>query len=122
MANRVILSQVIGNLLGNAAESIAATGRQSGSIGVTIDEEGDQVVVRIRDDGEGFDAATGATLFQRGFSTRAHKSGGLGLHWCANSMTAMEGSLRLESDGKGLGATAVLTLRAAERDEIAQAA
>jgi len=122
LANRVILSQVIGNLLGNAAESIAATGRQSGAIGVTIDEDGDQVVVRILDDGEGFDAATGATLFQRGFSTRAHKSGGLGLHWCANSMTAMEGSLRLESDGKGLGATAVLTLRAAERDEIAQAA
>jgi signal transduction histidine kinase len=122
LANRVILSQVIGNLLGNAAESIAATGRQSGSIGVTIDEEDDQVVVRIRDDGEGFDAVTGATLFQRGFSTRAHKSGGLGLHWCANSMTAMEGSLRLESEGKGLGATAVLTLRAPERDEIAQAA
>ena len=37
-------------------------------------------------------------------------------------MTAMEGSLRLESEGKGLGATAVLTLRAPERDEIAQAA
>ena len=122
MANRVILSQVIGNLLGNAAESIAATGRDTGSIGVTIEEAGDTIVVRIRDDGEGFDVATGATLFQRGFSTREHKSGGLGLHWCANSMTAMEGSLRLESDGKGLGASAVLTLRAAAAEAIARAA
>ena len=69
---------------------------------MTIDETRDgRVEIAIRDDGEGFDAADAPDLFQRGFSTRAHKSGGLGLHWCANSMTAMEGSLRLESDGSG---------------------
>ncbi len=122
LANRVILSQVIGNLLGNAAEAVAASGQGSGSIGVSIHEAGDKVVVHIRDDGEGFDAATGATLFQRGFSTREHKSGGLGLHWCANSMNAMGGSLRLESEGRGRGAVAVLTLKAAERDAVALAA
>jgi signal transduction histidine kinase len=113
LANRVILSQVVGNLFGNAAEAIAATGTGSGTISVSVEEAGDRVVVRIRDDGEGFDAATGAALFQRGFSTREHKSGGLGLHWCANSMTAMDGSLRLESAGRGQGAVAVLTLKAA---------
>ena len=36
LANRVILSQVIGNLIGNAAEAIAASGRDSGSITVTV--------------------------------------------------------------------------------------
>lgn len=122
LANRVILSQVIGNLLGNAAEAVAAAGQGSGCITVTIQETNGSVVVRIRDDGEGFDAATGATLFQRGFSTRQHKSGGLGLHWCANSMNAMAGSLRLESEGRGLGAVAVLTLQAADRHEVACAA
>ncbi|GAA0669394.1 signal transduction histidine kinase [Sphingomonas insulae] len=122
LANRVILSQVIGNLLGNAAEAIAATGRDSGSIGVTIHESGDSVIVHIRDDGEGFDASATATLFQRGFSTREHKSGGLGLHWCANSMNAMEGSLRLESEGRGRGAVAVLTLKTPEADRLAKAA
>jgi len=122
LANRVILSQVIGNLLGNAAEAIAASGRDSGCIGVTIHEEGDAVSVRIHDDGEGFDAATGATLFQRGFSTREHKSGGLGLHWCANAMNAMEGSLRLDSEGRGRGAVATLTLRAAAIPSVAEAA
>jgi two-component system, OmpR family, sensor kinase len=111
LANRVILSQVIGNMFSNAAEAIAATGRDSGSIAVTI-HVGETVTVRIRDDGEGFAPAVGATLFQRGFSTRAHKSGGLGLHWCANSMTAMEGGLRLESEGPGRGAVAVLSLKA----------
>ena len=119
MANRVILSQVIGNLFGNAAEAIAARakgseGGGSGIIAVSVTEKGGEVEVAIRDDGEGFDAETGTTLFRRGFSTRAHKSGGLGLHWCANSMTAMEGSLRLQSAGRGQGAVAVLTLRTAE--------
>ena len=122
LASRVILSQVIGNLLGNAAEAIAASGRDSGSIAVTVTERDDAVIIAIRDDGEGFDGDIGATLFQRGFSTRAHKSGGLGLHWCANSMTAMDGSLRLESEGRGKGAVAILTLKAPVEQAMAVAA
>ncbi len=112
-ANRLILSQVIGNLFSNAAEAIAAA-PSGGTITVTIEEAVDQIIIAIRDDGEGFDPHAQTQLFQRGFSTRAHKSGGLGLHWCANSMIAMEGSLRLESEGRGRGATAILTLPAAE--------
>ena len=122
LASRVILSQVVGNLLGNAAEAIAATGRGSGSIAVSVAEAAGLVEIRIRDDGEGFAPDMGATLFQRGFSTRAHKSGGLGLHWCANSMIAMGGTLRLESEGQGRGAVAVLTLEAVVRETVARAA
>lgn len=113
LANRVILSQVIGNLFGNAAESIAATGRGTGAISVSITARAGHVDIAIRDDGEGFSAATGKALFQRGYSTRDHKSGGLGLHWCANAVTAMDGALRLESDGPGMGAVATITLKAA---------
>ncbi|MCW3845639.1 ATP-binding protein [Sphingomonas sp. LB-2] len=113
LANRVILSQVIGNLFSNAAEAIAATGRSGGSISVAIHDRDERLELVIRDDGEGFDPATAPTLFQRGFSTRAHKSGGLGLHWCANSILAMEGTLELRSEGKGHGARAVITLKAA---------
>jgi signal transduction histidine kinase len=121
LANRVLLSQVIGNLFSNAAEAIAATGREGGSIAVSIRELGDRVEIRITDDGEGFDPAAAPQLFQRGFSTRPHKSGGLGLHWCANSMVAMGGSLTLLSEGKGRGASAVLELAHSElmRDDVA---
>ena len=113
LANRVILSQVVGNLFANAVEAIAATGRVSGSISVSIHQRDDRVDMVIRDDGEGFDPQSAATLFQRGFSTRAHKSGGLGLHWCSNSMLAMDGKLDLTSEGRGRGARAVLTLKTA---------
>ncbi len=112
-ANRVILSQVVGNLFANAAEAIAATGRESGSISVSVTEAEDSVRVVIRDDGDGFEPGSAPTLFQRGFSTRKHKSGGLGLHWCANALGAMQGKLDLRSDVPGTGARAVLTLQAA---------
>ncbi len=112
MGNRVILSQVIGNLLANAGEAIVARGGEGGAITVTIAEIGDRVELTIRDNGEGFDGGLEPKFFQRGYSTRPHKSGGLGLHWCANSMLAMGGALRLESDGRGTGARAVLVLEA----------
>jgi signal transduction histidine kinase len=118
LANRLLLSQVVGNLFSNAAEAIAAAGG-SGNINVTIDTTpSGNVEITIRDTGEGFDPADAPSLFQRGFSTRAQKSGGLGLHWCANSMTAMDGSLRLESDGVGLGAVARLVLKAPAAEAI----
>jgi len=117
MANRVLLSQVVGNLFSNAADAISAAGG-SGSINVTIGTAADgRVEIAIQDTGDGFDPGNAPQLFQRGFSTREHKSGGLGLHWCANSMSAMEGALSLESDGVGRGATARLTLKAPLREE-----
>lgn len=114
LANRVLLSQVVGNLFSNAAEAIVAGGRGAGSIAVTIQAHDGHIDVMIRDNGEGFDPDAEPQLFQRGFSTRAHKSGGLGLHWCANSMLAMGGSLSLKSEGRGHGARAILTLQAAK--------
>lgn len=78
MADRVILRQVIGNLLGNAAEAIAAAGRSSGLITISAHHTGERIDLHIRDDGEGFDTGVGAALFQRGVSIRTHKSGGWG--------------------------------------------
>ncbi|MGH6782291.1 MAG: ATP-binding protein, partial [Sphingomonadaceae bacterium] len=116
-ANRLLLSQVIGNLFANAIESITSAGRDPGHIAVVIDHferpDGNVVEIRISDDGEGFDHDRSQQLFRRGFSSRKQKSGGLGLHWCANSINAMHGTLTLVSPGADQGATATITLRAA---------
>ena len=76
----------------------------------------------IRDNGEGFDPACSEHLFERGFSTRRERSGGIGLHWCATSAAAMQGALKLISDGPGRGATAILALQSAEPCRFAAAA
>ncbi len=113
LGNRLLLSQVIGNLFSNAVESISAIGRNNGLIEVSFEQTTDFAIIRIRDNGEGFDTSRGAKLFERGFSTRDQKSGGLGLHWCANALGMMNAKLELVSDGPGLGATAVITLQVA---------
>ncbi|HMT43030.1 MAG TPA: CHASE4 domain-containing protein [Chakrabartia sp.] len=118
-ANRVLLSQVIGNLFGNAVESIQSAQRKQGLVEVTFEEAETQhgrcARIKVRDNGEGFDPASQKKLFEKGFSTRKHKSGGLGLHWCAHAVKMMDGELQLTSDGKGLGATAIITLPKAQR-------
>jgi signal transduction histidine kinase len=113
-ANRVLLSQVVVNLLTNASEAIAATGHEDGNIRVSMtrseNEKGPVLNVFIRDDGDGFEPDKAASLFERGYSTRPDKTGGLGLHWCANTINAMGGSLMLTSTGPGMGATAILAM------------
>jgi signal transduction histidine kinase len=110
--NRILLGQILENLFTNAREAIAATGRQDGALSVSAVRNGDGATcaVTITDNGEGFDPAAGARLFERGFSTREQKSGGFGLHWCANTLNALGGRLSLESDGVGKGARAILVL------------
>jgi signal transduction histidine kinase len=120
VGNQVQLSQILGNLFVNSVEAMEAAQNEAMRIVITsaATPDADMVAIRITDNGEGIDAATLATLFDRGFSTRKHKSGGIGLHWSANAMRAMGGSLAFESEGKGTGATAVLTLpRAQTHDE-----
>lgn len=110
--NRILISQVVENLVANAVEAIRQTGRGSGAIALHagIDRERGECCVTVSDDGTGFDPATAQRLFERGYSTRASGSGGLGLHWCANTIKAMGGELSLASEGPGTGATARITL------------
>lgn len=112
-ANRLLASQVIANLVTNAVESIVAAGRRPGHLSVSLAETDDTVAVTIADDGRGFAPAEGARLFERGYTTKKSRAGGLGLHWCANTMNAMGGRLALASDGPGCGARAVVTFRKA---------
>ncbi len=110
LAHRLLLSQVVGNLFSNASEAIVAAKRETGLIEVTFSETADQVCLHVRDSGEGFEPDDAKRFFERGFSSRENKSGGLGLHWCANALSLMGGGLDLASDGPGLGAVATIRL------------
>lgn len=114
LGNRITLTQVVGNLMVNAAESIRMGGIADGKIVVTGSREAvdgkDMLHIEVRDNGGGIAPEAMASLFQRGFSTKQQKKGGIGLHWCANSVIAMNGQIHATSDGVGKGATFHLLL------------
>jgi signal transduction histidine kinase len=123
LGNPLHLSQVLGNILVNADEAMIAAGVPDKRMTVRFAVlEGDIIEIRLTDNGDGIAPENLSNTFNREYSTRTHKAGGIGLHWSANAMRAMGGSIALESEGAGQGATAVITLRAAARVELSAAA
>jgi signal transduction histidine kinase len=110
----LVLGQVLSNLFVNATDSIRDAGREIGTITVrgeieTLDGHA-AVHLMISDNGMGMSAETVGALFKRGFSTKKGKTGGVGLHWCANSVAAMNSRIFAESAGVGSGASFHLVL------------
>jgi len=108
-AERIVLIQVITNLLNNASESILRKGNKKGNIWISgiFERSGEvgNVHVRIRDDGEGIDKADLKKIFNRGYSTKTPKPSGIGLHWCSNALSAMKADIYAESAGLGHGSS-----------------
>lgn len=112
--NKIIYAQVFDNIVTNALEAIANAQNENGKLSVEISPiERDferMIKIKINDNGDGFDENQKARLFERGFSTRTNKKGGLGLHWCANNVNALGGSLKIDSAGKQKGAEVIIEL------------
>ncbi len=116
-ANRIIMGQLFDNIITNAVEAIATSHNDNGIIDIKIkpvnDENGNMVEISIKDNGDGVNQEDLDNLFKRGFSTRDFKSGGLGLHWCANTINSIGGKIKLSSQGKNQGAEVKITLPSA---------
>jgi signal transduction histidine kinase len=115
IANRVQLLQIIGNIVLNACEAGERKGGDSVLIEVFAEQDADVVRLFVRDNGAGLDREQLTRVFQRGFTTKegAGSASGIGLHWCANTVAAIGGSMRIDSEGPGLGATVQIELPAA---------
>ncbi|UEM04693.1 hypothetical protein JL101_004405 [Skermanella rosea] len=117
--HHVVLTQVFGNLIVNAEESILASGHGTGTIsidGELVRRDGvDMVELHVSDDGQGIPEDKLDRIFERGYSTRRVHSGGIGLHWCANSLAGMGGGIWAVSDGVGRGARMVVRLPARKK-------
>lgn len=108
IAPRIFLLEVFTNILTNAAESIRRAGTIDGKILINAAVEkidgADRVHVWICDNGVGIEPDNLDRVFERNFSTKKQGISGFGLHWCANSIAAMNGRIYAESKGKGHGA------------------
>lgn len=97
------LIHILTNFLNNSAESIISIDRSDGRILVSAEtEEKDArpyVHIKVEDNGSGITKEALGKIFTRGFSTKNKKTSGVGLHWCANTVAALEGTIYAESDG-----------------------
>jgi signal transduction histidine kinase len=104
------IGQVIINLVKNSAEALSDAGRYDGKIIIEADRDGlDRVVIRVKDNGPGFDPG----LLERAstpFTTTKFDGLGLGLSLVRSIVEAHGG--RLSIDSSSGGATVSFTLRA----------
>ncbi|WP_366941097.1 ATP-binding protein [Brevundimonas sp.] len=114
MGDSTRIGQIVGNLLSNAVK-FTSEGKITVDWDVSGDEVGEGVLTfTVSDTGVGFDAATGATLFQR-FNqadtsiTRRFGGTGLGLSICRSLAELMGGVVEARSC-PGEGSTFTLTL------------
>ena len=116
VGNATVLRQVLQNLFVNAEEAMTAR-RHERRVCIRLETKPGGVEIYVADNGDGIAAEHLGSIFQRGFSTRTHKRGGLGLHWCSNAIKTFQGTLRAESEGAGKGATFVVYLPIPEAAE-----
>lgn len=89
------LRLVVMQLFQNAAEMMVRDGTENPEILVVtkLDEKGN-VIIEVGDNGPGVNTEIRDHIFRAGVSGKSG-SGGFGLHFCANAMAEMNGSIRL---------------------------
>ena len=110
--DRLRMSQALGNVIGNALNCTGAGGN------ITIDaaiENGETLAITIADDGIGIDAADLPHVYDRFYRTGQSRNlgiggTGLGLAITRAIVEAHGGTVTVESDGPGMGATVSIRL------------
>lgn len=110
-SDRSAISRVVDNLLRNA--EVHGSGARGGRIDIEVRNEGDQVVLSVRDHGPGVPIGEEESIFQRGVRLSPSSAGeGLGLHIARRTMRDLGGDLRHEHPTGG-GARFVATFPSA---------
>jgi signal transduction histidine kinase len=97
-----LLSRVLGNFISNA---LRHTGPGSGEVTVSLYQDGEQLAVEVRDNGEGIPEEDQAHIFERfvqgkGQKTSLRSGAGLGLTFCKMIVEAHGGLITLFSQPK----------------------
>jgi nitrogen-specific signal transduction histidine kinase len=113
-ANEARLGQVFLNLVLNAAHAISAGRAESNEIRVSTSVEGSEVLIEVRDSGEGMTDAVRARIFEPFFSTKAASGGrGLGLPISQRIVEEIGGRIEVKTR-PGSGSSFIVRLPAAD--------
>jgi signal transduction histidine kinase len=109
MTDRHKLLQILVNLINNAEHATENSLRDEKVITVTACVDGEELCIRVSDNGIGIHAENLSKIFTHGFTTK--KTGhGFGLHSSALAARQLNDSLTVHSDGLNQGATFTLRL------------
>ena len=97
------------NILKNCIEAMEANAPVK-TISIRMRRKEDLLVLQVQDSGNGFDEATAAHLFERGFTTKP-SGAGLSLYNCRTIAESHEGSITLTSEGVGKGALSTIQFK-----------
>jgi len=114
LADGELLWHVVSNLVNNAVKFARPDGPRR--IAVASGRDGAAALLRITDNGAGLDEEELERAFERFYrAPGATEGSGVGLCICRALVEGMGGTVRLESPGRGRGATATVSLPMAPR-------
>ncbi|MBT5362303.1 MAG: ATP-binding protein, partial [Gammaproteobacteria bacterium] len=115
--------QALNNLIKNSYESIAEQMRvqpgHRGRLELTLSQNGEVSTLIVKDNGVGVAVEQQSEIFGFGYTSKKRGSG-FGLHATANFIHSLGGSVTLQSEGVGLGASVTLTVPNKVEDELLQ--
>ncbi len=107
---------IIINLFNNAKDSMREISPEKRFLSFASLTKDNRISLKVTDSGIGINKENLDKIFTHGFTTK--KDGhGFGLHSCANYMGEMKGSISVESDGPGKGASFILTFQLNKKKE-----
>lgn len=114
--DRTKLMQVILNVLKNSIEAIDLMAAEK-KISIRMMAADGVLSIQLKDNGCGFDEATGKQLFERGFTTKSSGTG-LGLHNCRCIVESHDGTITIDSEGPGKGSVTTITFKSNHNERI----
>jgi two-component system, CitB family, sensor kinase len=116
------LVTVLGNLIDNALDSVAADPRGGGRVEVSIEVVDGELVIRVHDSGPGIDPALTEEIFRDGFTTKVAAGStrrGLGLALVSQEVRRRGGRISVEnSDGALFTVVVPLDVSVAELEPV----
>ena len=99
--DRTKLMQALLNVFRNSIEAMDMNAPEK-IISVNAYSNSGQLVLQVKDNGNGFDKLTADQLFGKGFTTKPSSSG-MGLYNCKAILASHEGTIDITSEGQGKG-------------------
>jgi signal transduction histidine kinase len=109
-ANQVVhipseLRSILANMVNNSIEAIDGTGK----IVIQVYDKGNNIEIRLADDGVGIPYQVQSKIFEKSFSYNKKNGSGIGLSHAKDFINQWGGEVRVESS-EGLGATFIIRL------------